>query len=301
MGTTTSKSASNIQLSSIFQQKRRLSSSINDEKFDIFTLIWFDEKSNDISSWETLRTQALFKQVNNNKNCLFYNSPIRFLNYLHEMKFDDNNNRKNLLVISGIYARKYLDKIHNDVSIIIIFCKVREKYLDLKETYSNIIEICTEYETLKNSIQRELPSLKFNLFHNQSLKSLRPIMSSLDDSDHNDNVNHSAYFSYVSFVDIIKQMSHTEEAKRIMISKCKDYYRGNKVVLEKIEDFRKTYRSDKVIEWYTKDSFVYRLINHAFRTEDIALWYLFRFYIIDLCKQLESVHRIQQQQQTDCF
>ncbi|CAF1005706.1 unnamed protein product, partial [Didymodactylos carnosus] len=60
--------------------------------------------------------------------------------------------------------------------------------------------------------------------------------------------------------------------------------------------------SDKAIEWYTRDSFVYRLINHAFRTEDIALWYLFRFYIIDLCKQLESVHRIQQQQQqkTDC-
>ncbi|CAF1187939.1 unnamed protein product [Didymodactylos carnosus] len=49
-----------------------------------------------------------------------------------------------------------------------------------------------------------------------------------------------------------------------------------------------------------RDSFVYRLINHAFRTKDIALWYLFRFYIIDLCKQLESVHSIQQQQQTDC-
>ncbi|CAF1545445.1 unnamed protein product, partial [Didymodactylos carnosus] len=242
------------EISSVFQQKRRLSSSINDEKFDIFTLIWFDEKSNDTSSWETLRTQALFRQINNDKNCLFYNSPITLLNYLHEMKFDDNNNRKTLLEISGVYARK-----------------VREKYLDLKKKYSNIIEICTEYETLKNSIQRELPSLKFNLFHNQPLKSIRPIMSSADDGDYNDNVNRSAYFSYVSFADIIKQISHTEEAKRIMISKFKDYHRDNKVELRKIEDFHKTYRYDNAIEWYTKDSFVYRLINHAFRTKDIAL------------------------------
>ncbi|CAF1638069.1 unnamed protein product, partial [Didymodactylos carnosus] len=38
--------------------------------------------------------------------------------------------------------------------------------------------------------------------------------------------------------------------------------------------------------------------NQAFRTEDIALWYLFRFYIIDLCTQLEKIHKEQNLQTT---
>ncbi|CAF2678496.1 unnamed protein product [Rotaria sp. Silwood2] len=54
--------------------------------------------------------------------------------------------------------------------------------------------------------------------------------------------------------------------------------------------------SESVNDWYIKDSFVYRLINRAFRTEDITLWYLFRYFVIDLCKQLEKVHTQQNNQ-----
>ncbi|CAF0971495.1 unnamed protein product [Rotaria sp. Silwood1] len=53
------------------------------------------------------------------------------------------------------------------------------------------------------------------------------------------------------------------------------------------------YTADKTIDWYTQDCFVYRLVNQAFHTEDIILWYLFRFLIIDLCTQLEKVHKEQ--------
>ncbi|CAF0859602.1 unnamed protein product [Adineta steineri] len=35
------------------------------------------------------------------------------------------------------------------------------------------------------------------------------------------------------------------------------------------------------------------MVNRAFRTENITLWYLFRFYLIDLCKQLELIHKEQ--------
>jgi tetratricopeptide (TPR) repeat protein len=78
-----------------------------------------------------------------------------------------------------------------------------------------------------------------------------------------------------------------------MLNKCKDYYRGNKHEIELIEQFRNGYTSKKAIDWYTRESFIYRLINRAFRTEDITLWYLFRYFIIDLCIQLESVHQEQ--------
>ncbi|CAF1482633.1 unnamed protein product, partial [Rotaria sordida] len=83
-------------------------------------------------------------------------------------------------------------------------------------------------------------------------------------------------------------MPQTEDAKHDMLNKCSDYYRTNQVELKKIELFRNSYTSDKAIEWDTCDSFVYRLLNKVLRTENIDLRYLFRFYIIDLCSQLEQ-------------
>ncbi|CAF1487301.1 unnamed protein product [Rotaria sordida] len=83
-------------------------------------------------------------------------------------------------------------------------------------------------------------------------------------------------------------MPKTEDAKHDMLNKCSDYYRTNQVELKKIELFRNSYTLDKAIEWYTCDSFVYRRLNKVLRTENIDLLYLFRFYIIDLCSQLEQ-------------
>ncbi|CAF1578791.1 unnamed protein product, partial [Didymodactylos carnosus] len=108
-----------------------------------------------------------------------------------------------------------------------------------------------------------------------------------------DEGNRSAYFSYILFVDLLKQMPQIKQAKEIMLNKCKDYYRRDKSELEKIELFRNTYTSVTAVSWYTRDSFVYRLVNQAFRTEDVALWYLFRFFIIDLCTQLENIYKEQ--------
>ncbi|CAF4996915.1 unnamed protein product, partial [Rotaria sp. Silwood1] len=228
MGITTSKTADtksqSKSIENILHIQQRTFSSIEDEKVEIFTLIWFDERSNDTSL--------------------------------------------DSLIISGSFARKYLSTIHEQIASIIIFCGIYNKYVDLLDTYSNIMDICTEHHSLKSSIERELPSLNFNLFQNQTLKSVRSISSS--SSVHN-YCNRSAYFSYLSFMEILKHMSQTEEAKQIMINQCKGYYRRNKIELEKIELFRNTYTFDKAIDWYTLDSFVYRLVNHAFRTEDIAL------------------------------
>ncbi|CAF3959649.1 unnamed protein product [Rotaria sordida] len=47
------------------------------------------------------------------------------------------------------------------------------------------------------------------------------------------------------------------------------------------------------IRWYTKASFVYKMINKAMRTEDINQLYTFRFYIADLCENIARLHEEQ--------
>ena len=77
-----------------------------------------------------------------------------------------------------------------------------------------------------------------------------------------------------------------------MLFACQQYYRDNRRILNDIERFRKEYHPDQCIQWYTKDSFVYKLINKALRTEDIEQLYLFRFYIADLSRQLAIQSRM---------
>jgi hypothetical protein len=60
-----------------------------------------------------------------------------------------------------------------------------------------------------------------------------------------------------------------------------------------IEEFAQEYDSSKAIYWYTKDSFVYRDINMALRTDNILIIYKFRFIIQDIYRQLKTLYEQQ--------
>lgn len=250
------------------------------ENVDSYVLIWLDEQSSE-NTLDSLRTKALLRQLNND-HCLFFDNVDLFLNEIEKMIHD---NKKILVVVSGSLAKTILPTTKETVSTIIIFCQNYNKYMKLMSQYENVADICTNHEALKNCIQREIPSLKLNMFVNQSLKSIQLLDSFKDSCE-----NNGACFSYLLFIELLQQMPQTNQAKEVMVNKCKDYYRRNKEELIKIDLFHSKYESNEAINWYTEDSFVYRLVNKAFRTEDITLWYLFRFFIIDLCTQLKTVH-----------
>jgi tetratricopeptide (TPR) repeat protein len=76
-----------------------------------------------------------------------------------------------------------------------------------------------------------------------------------------------------------------------MISLCRKYYETDEHEQKKIDEFERDYTPDKAAFWYTKDSFVYRLLNAALRTDDIDLLFKFRFFIRDLFLQLNELYQ----------
>ncbi|CAF4966875.1 unnamed protein product, partial [Rotaria sp. Silwood1] len=82
-----------------------------------------------------------------------------------------------------------------------------------------------------------------------------------------------------------------------MLRSCRLMYRNNEAELNRIDEFDKKYTHDpdsgkgKAIFWYTRDSFVYRLVNQALRTGDPDLIHPYRFFINDLYSELLSIHR----------
>ncbi|CAF3199297.1 unnamed protein product, partial [Rotaria socialis] len=92
-------------------------------------------------------------------------------------------------------------------------------------------------------------------------------------------------------IGILIHLKQDENAKGEMVNACRKQYKGNSCRTEQIEKFSSEYNPNKAIEWYCKDSFVYRLLNRALRTENIDIIYKFRFFITDLHFQLRPLHR----------
>ncbi|CAF1432879.1 unnamed protein product, partial [Didymodactylos carnosus] len=100
----------------------------------------------------------------------------------------------------------------------------------------------------------------------------------------------SAEFLWYQLIrDYLINIPKTVNSQQEMIDKCRSYYRGNQSYLKYVNEFQETYKTNQNgIKWYTKTSFIYRLVNQALRTEDIEALLTLRYYIVDLCTWLKQ-------------
>ena len=77
-------------------------------------------------------------------------------------------------------------------------------------------------------------------------------------------------------------MKSTANDKNELISLCKQHYQGNSDESKIVKEFEREYSSDRTLWWYTRHSFLYRMLNKALRMQNIHLLFLFRFIIRDI-------------------
>ncbi|CAF4656250.1 unnamed protein product, partial [Rotaria magnacalcarata] len=53
-----------------------------------------------------------------------------------------------------------------------------------------------------------------------------------------------------------------------MLELCRTHYSRNQLELKHIKEFELTYTASDAIEWYTRDSFVHKIVNRAVRSFD---------------------------------
>ncbi|CAF4084949.1 unnamed protein product [Rotaria sordida] len=180
-----------------------------------------------------------------------------------------------------------IDKIHDyeQIDSIYIFginnIKCEHYLKEDHEKYYKLIGIYTEHETLLKVIQENIYYLikqsQITSLFEQDERTMKNLNSELHD------FNAFRVFKYV----LLKTNYDEEQEKREMLEICRNYYRGNKKELANINEFEQNYKSTNAIYWYTRPTFIYRLINKALRTEDYESLLIFRFFIIDLCKNLQ--------------
>ena len=67
----------------------------------------------------------------------------------------------------------------------------------------------------------------------------------------------------------LQQLPPEARSFEAMVNACIDFYQGDEIELKNVEVFRRSYRSDQAVKWYTCPGFVYRLVNRALRTRSI--------------------------------
>ena len=93
---------------------------------------------------------------------------------------------------------------------------------------------------------------------------------------------------YQVLIDCLLRLKPHETDTNELINFYQNAYQGNNNELFNLEEFQRNYSSEKALWWYTRESFFYRTINEALRSENIHMMFLLRSYISDIQKQLRK-------------
>ncbi|CAF3939001.1 unnamed protein product, partial [Adineta steineri] len=194
--------------------------------------------------------------------------------------------KKIFLIISGNDAFKLLPSITEptQLDLIFIFPENQNEFNRLCEDYIKVAGIFDNYNELAKSIKDNMEYVNTQMeiisFYDQHQHGTRDLSDQSTD-----------FLWFQLFNDVIKHLPHDDKAKEEMLTVCRQYYRGNYRMLKDIDQFEQNYHIDECIQWYTKETFVYQLLNKALRTQDIEQLYIFRYYIADLSKELAQEYK----------
>ncbi|CAF1400790.1 unnamed protein product [Rotaria sp. Silwood1] len=188
------------------------------------------------------------------------------------------------LIISGVFVDYLIPLIYELEQIKKIYAHGSSIHIqDVGKLYfsynhNDLITI----DELINSSQNN--SLSLSIFSNNQEKSIRNLTTS----------GNALFIWYQLLIDVLIRIpSSTESAKSDLIAITRKCYEGNESEQEKINEFDTCYESTKAVFWYTRNCFLFRLLNQAFRTEDIDNIFKFRFFIVDLYQQLLTLYTAQ--------
>ncbi|CAF3411572.1 unnamed protein product [Rotaria sp. Silwood2] len=239
-------------------------------------VIWFDPN---IKSKEDIKTKTEELRVINDRINIFSDLEecIKFIKSIR--------NEKIFLITSGAQAPEILSQILDlsQVDSVFIFCMIKDRHEYLLTKYNKIVGIYTKFDELCKSIEEE-----FDIF-NKRIDAFSCFEKG-EQSTKDLSKESATFLWYQLFNYAIARLPRNQQAKEQMIQLCKDYYGRNREEMKNIEEFQQKYRSEDAIYWYSKKSFLYKIVNKVLRTGSIELIHAFRFFIADLSENLQRQH-----------
>ena len=251
-----------------------------------FIIIWVDDKFDlhDTFDEETERCRATLHQIVNSVE--FFDTCEKCISFInHEVK-----DEKIFLIVSASLGQRLVLSIENDIRLdsIYIFSPNESKHNQwaTREQHHKINGVYTNIEDLYQQLREDIKNCQHELTSIQTLGSHTPnITNHLD-----------ASFMYSQLLKEIIISAHFDQicldmVKNDFVEISRNQYATNKAVLEVIEEFKQDYTETDAIWWYTRECFVYSMLNRALCTQHVEILMKMSFFIRDLHRQLEQMHK----------
>ncbi|CAF1157791.1 unnamed protein product [Rotaria sp. Silwood1] len=219
-----------------------------------------------------------------------YDSCEACISYIKKFKSE----RKILLVYMMDWAYLSIFEDFSQIQSIYVLKKQDDNLEFNKQNHPKLIDLFQNLDELINRLRKDiLLTYRSDLPINISSLNENNIEQSLT-SLHGNSLAllWNQYFLYY----LIKYPNvNMKNLKRIMLDQCRLEYQNNQSELTKIKDFEMHCSNKNILNWYAKDSFLYRLLNKAFRTRNIDFICQFQYYLINLYKKFQKLSKIQKE------
>ncbi|CAF0946743.1 unnamed protein product [Didymodactylos carnosus] len=253
-----------------------------------------DQSASEMKNFEEFTVVWLDSDVQNNRN--EYNKrKTKIRNIVNHLETFDNQDKcidyvfsiqeSIFFIVSGSFGVTTVPILHdkNQIIFIYIFCADKAKhqmwadaYKKVQGVFDNVDELIIKFQKDAHFLLNQIASISIFDPKERSLQYLTK--------------EQATFIWFQLLIEILLRLPKSDIAKTDMIEECRRNYAGNESQLQKITDFYQNYKPFMAVEWYTKDSFLYRLLNKAFRTQDIETIFKYRYFITDLYSQLKALH-----------
>ena len=247
----------------------------SEENLETFSLLWLDASVNNcqenIDAQHQLRTSINFLRT--------FEDIDPCETYIRSKSKDD----RIILITSGRLGQIIVPRIHSlrPISAIYVYCKDKK----LNEPWAN------QYKKVRGVIVL-LDELISQIRSDQAVRTRKkidePFPMNFNEFEQSTSDLGGQFIHSELLLDCLLRMQSNPTDKSELISLCRKYYQGNDVELSVIKEFENSYCSDRALWWYTRETFLFRLMNRAFRVMDFDLLYLMRFFIRDLEQELQK-------------
>ncbi|CAF4145568.1 unnamed protein product, partial [Rotaria sordida] len=243
--------------------------------FESFSCLWLDK--NVYSTEDNLQTLKKLRQVINHLRT--FDNSDECEQYIRQIIKE-----RVILIVSGALGRQCVPQLHDlpQFSACYVFCTHLEVNKQWANKYYKVRGVFVERAKLVDQISKDQMNrnkvedgvtISVIAVGNQSLQARNAI-----------------FMWFQLFIEVLLRMYHKANDRKELLDICKNSYKGNQLEMNCIEEFEKTYKAENSIEWYTRESCFYRMMNKALRVQDFDMLFAFRFFITDIAKQIKSEH-----------
>lgn len=241
-----------------------------------FVVVWVDPNVNDndpIYKNSISRLQRIAASINTFTNI---NECIQFLTKTKDAKI--------LMIIAESFVKDIWPRIQSITqiySIYILSADGQQKEYP-KEEYDKIKGVFDTVDPIYGSLKRDTRHYHQEILVMSIIPSLNYTIKDLKELN-------QLFIYWFLVKQIILDIKYDKESHKQIAEFCRNHYLENANELKIIDEFEKSYYSHTPIWWYTRECFLYIMLNRALQIQDIEVIIKLGSFIQDLYRQLEQL------------